>query len=428
MKFRFALATVLMLIQFKSTTFGQCPSLVPNGGFEENAGIPTDDCSWALANGWTNAATSSDCNSNNGTPDYFHLQGVGSLSSLPVNYFADLLPFEGNAVMGIGGNLSFLPNAREYISIALTSPLVVGNEYTLSFSMNNGIPQVGGMYTDGWGVLLSTGVVLQPVGTNGLIAPTGNLFSVPGVFSSQVWQTYTYTFIADQAYTQLTFGNFLSDANQTRIMYGVQDFVSLSYVFIDNFILEGATVPPPVVDLGPDFELCDGPTALNATTSGALSYLWNTSNPSSTLNVTAPGQYFVDVEWACGVVSDTINVFECPVDPPVDPPVDTTDTTQYFCDIYVPNSFSPNDDGANDYFAPVFECEIASYEFRIFNRWGVEIFSTTDPYEKWTGVAKEKSTYAAQNDAYIWAIKAVVLSPTEGRIEKKRTGQVTLFR
>lgn len=423
----FVLAFALIL-NLNILCFAQCPSLVPNGGFEENAGIPTDDCSWALANGWTNAATSSDCNSNNGTPDYFHLQGVGSLSSLPINYFAELLPFEGNAVMGIGGNLSFLPNAREYISIGLTSPLVVGNEYTLSFSMNNGVPQVGGMYTDGWGVLLSTGVVLQPVGTNGLIAPTGNLFSVPGVFTAQDWQTYSFTFIADQPYSQLTFGNFLSDANQTRIMFGVQDFVSLSYVFIDNFILEGSTTAAPTVELGPDFELCSSPAILDATITGALSYTWSNGSSVNTLNVSSPGQYFVDVEWACGVVSDSINIFECPVDPPVDPPVEPTDSIQYFCDIYIPNSFSPNNDGTNDYFAPVFECEITSYEFRIFNRWGVEIFNTTNPYEKWTGVAKEKSTYAAQDGAYTWILKAQISSPSDGIIERKRMGQVTLFR
>ncbi len=289
----------------------QCTSLVPNGGFEENAGFPNDDCSWALANGWTNAATSSDCNSNNGTPDYFHLQGSGALSSLPVNYFSELLPFEGEAVMGIGGNLSFLPNSREYISIALSSPLVVGNTYSLSFSMTNGVPQVGGMFTDGWGVLLSNGPVFQPVGTNGLINPVGNLFSVPGVFSSQAWETFTFDFVADQPYNQLTFGNFLSDANQTIVMYGVQDFISLAYVFVDDFSLEGASIAPPIVDLGADIELCSAPILLDATTTGALSYLWNTGSPSNSISVNNPGLYYVDVEWECGVVRDSIQVLNC---------------------------------------------------------------------------------------------------------------------
>jgi gliding motility-associated-like protein len=300
-------------LAFSESFFAQCASFVPNGGFEENSSFPNDDCSWGLATGWTNAATSSDCNSNNGTPDYFHLQGTGALSSLPVNYFSELLPFEGEAVMGIGGNLSFLPNSREYISIALTSPLVVGTQYSLSFSMTNGIPQVGGMYADGWGVLLSTGQVLQPVGTNGPINPVGNLFSVPGVFTSQTWETFTFNFTADLPYDQLTFGNFLNDANQTTIMYGVQDFVSLAYVFVDDFSIEGAAVVEPTVDLGADLELCANSIVLDASIVEGISYDWNTGQASSSITVTNPGVYYVDVEWQCGIVSDSITITNCTV-------------------------------------------------------------------------------------------------------------------
>ncbi len=291
----------------------QCDNLVPNGGFELNNGLPNDDCSWGLAVGWTNAATSSECNSSNGTPDYFHLEGQGELSSLPLNYFSELLPLEGSAVMGIGGNLSFLDNAREYISITLNSPLVIGESYSLSFSMTIGTPQVGGLYTDGWGVLLSEGIVLQPTGTNGLIAPTGSLFSVPGVFTSQEWQTFTFDFVADQAYTQLTFGNFLSDAEQTIQEYGTQEFISLAYVFIDDFVLEGGSLNAPELDLGADFDLCTATSTINAAVDGALSYSWNNGANTSEILVAALGLYAVSVEWTCGVVVDSVVVNPCPV-------------------------------------------------------------------------------------------------------------------
>lgn len=49
----------------------QCPSLIPNGGFETYSALPNDDCGWSLATGWTNAATSSECSTNNGTPTIF---------------------------------------------------------------------------------------------------------------------------------------------------------------------------------------------------------------------------------------------------------------------------------------------------------------------------------------------------------------------
>ena len=136
----------------------QCPSLIPNGGFETFSTLPNDDCGWSLATGWTNAATTVECNTSNGTPDYFHLQGSGPFAALPLNYFSNVQPFEGDAVMGLGGYVNLVTNAREYISIQLSSPLVVGNEYNLSFSMAIGTPQVGGVYADGSGFLLSSGL------------------------------------------------------------------------------------------------------------------------------------------------------------------------------------------------------------------------------------------------------------------------------
>ena len=45
--------------------------------------------------------------------------------------------------------------------------------------------------------------------------------------------------------------------------------------------------------------------------------------------------------------------------------------------VYVPNAFTPNDDGLNDVFKPILT-EGTSYELLIFNRWGELLFQTTD--------------------------------------------------
>ena len=291
---------------------GQCTSLIPNGGFEQFSSLPDDDCGWSLALGWTNAATTSECNTNNGTPDYFHLQGTGPFASLPVNYFSDLLPFEGSAVMGVGGNVSLDSDAREYISIGLTSPMQIGNEYTLSFSMTIGTPQVGGNYTDGWGVLLSNGPVFQATGTNDPLPAPGNLILIPEVFASETWQTFTFTITADQAYTQFTFGNFFTDAEQTTISYGTQGVISLAYVFVDDFRLEDNNNSDISINLGPDQELCSLEILLDATVSDALSYEWNTGDTTPTITVISPGTYIVEVTGPCGAASDTLSISACP--------------------------------------------------------------------------------------------------------------------
>lgn len=57
-------------------------------------------------------------------------------------------------------------------------------------------------------------------------------------------------------------------------------------------------------------------------------------------------------------------------------------------DIYVPNSFSPNDNRVNDIlnFFPIGIVELKY--FRIFNRWGQEVFSSTSSNKGWDGKFK----------------------------------------
>ena len=54
--------------------------------------------------------------------------------------------------------------------------------------------------------------------------------------------------------------------------------------------------------------------------------------------------------------------------------------------LYVPNAFSPNNDGLNDGFRPLGQAFGATdYHFQVFNRWGEVVFSTTDPEAYWLG-------------------------------------------
>ena len=54
--------------------------------------------------------------------------------------------------------------------------------------------------------------------------------------------------------------------------------------------------------------------------------------------------------------------------------------------IYVPNSFSPNNDGLNDAFLPVGESFMTeSYHLLVINRWGEKVFESFNPLEPWIG-------------------------------------------
>ena len=53
-------------------------------------------------------------------------------------------------------------------------------------------------------------------------------------------------------------------------------------------------------------------------------------------------------------------------------------------DIFVPDAFSPNNDGENDVLI-VYGNFISALELRIFNRWGEQVFVTNDQNIGWDG-------------------------------------------
>ena len=52
--------------------------------------------------------------------------------------------------------------------------------------------------------------------------------------------------------------------------------------------------------------------------------------------------------------------------------------------LYVPNTFTPNGDGKNDYFQPK-GVGISDYKIFIYNRWGEEVFSSDNMDICWDG-------------------------------------------
>jgi len=55
------------------------------------------------------------------------------------------------------------------------------------------------------------------------------------------------------------------------------------------------------------------------------------------------------------------------------------------CQVYVPTAFTPNNDGKNDAWLPVVDCDPFSYKVVVWDRWGRPVFSSTDMDEVWYG-------------------------------------------
>ncbi len=70
---------------------------------------------------------------------------------------------------------------------------------------------------------------------------------------------------------------------------------------------------------------------------------------------------------------------------------------------WIPNAFSPNNDGTNDAFA-IAGTGIVLADMVIFNRWGEKLFQSDNEHKKWDGRYKGE---IVQNGVYYYAIKVV---------------------
>ena len=97
------------------------------------------------------------------------------------------------------------------------------------------------------------------------------------------------------------------------------------------------------------------------------------------------------------------------------------------CPTYVlPNVFSPDGDGVNDYFKPFPYKYVESVDIKILNRWGQQMFETTDPDIFWNGVNKATDKPCSEGVYYYTCtVNEIRLSGIETRVLK---GFFHLFR
>jgi gliding motility-associated-like protein len=88
-------------------------------------------------------------------------------------------------------------------------------------------------------------------------------------------------------------------------------------------------------------------------------------------------------------------------------------------DIFIPNTFTPNGDGKNDYFVP-YGYAISEINLLIFDRWGHEIFKEDNTKNGWDG--KQKGTICKQG-VYIYQVEIKTMSG----LNFSKTGHVNLL-
>jgi gliding motility-associated-like protein len=94
-------------------------------------------------------------------------------------------------------------------------------------------------------------------------------------------------------------------------------------------------------------------------------------------------------------------------------------------DYRLPNVFTPNGDGTNDFFVPFPYKFVESIDLQIYNRWGQVVFETTDPDIKWDGTHKDAGIRVP--DGVYYYIAVVNTIRLTGIVSFELTGNVTLL-
>ena len=185
-----------------------------------------------------------------------------------------------------------------------------------------------------------------------------------------------------------------------------KEYSYLTYQGCDSTIWVNATEETISTQnfLGSDMVICDSNITLNSPSANTT---WNTGQTNASILVNKPGLYHASFINSKGCIhSDSIHV-------------DFVQSSK----VYVPNTFSPNNDGKNDCFMPSIEnnSPITNFRFQVYSRWGEKLVDTKDQNYCWDGQYKNK---LAHEGIYFWSVEGV----TPCKTPLLEAGTVTLLR
>lgn len=177
-------------------------------------------------------------------------------------------------------------------------------------------------------------------------------------------------------------------------------------------------VKGPTLNVGPDTTVCPDYSYQIEAVSSENNITWSPATGLSSTTIFAPVFNYTESVEYLAVVTDTQGCVA----------YDTLRISVEVCESYiqVPQAFSPNGDGVNDFFT-LFEKNIADYQLRIYNRWGELVYDTRDMNELnnlskgWDGTYKGKMQ---NTGTFVYYLTARDLS---GRSFEKK-GNLTLIR
>jgi len=271
---------------------------------------------------------------------------------------------------------------------------IAGGQTPYTFQWNNGqvtqnlIGVAGGTYsmtvTDANSckdtVSLTVNVIGGPsASVTTITASCGQLNGSATVTATGGSGTYTYSWSNGQSTSTIT--NLAAGNYSVTVDDGVCTFTSSGIV---------GNVPGPVADFSvnpPTITLGEGVFVITDNSTGASTWNWDFGDGHSATGSNPQPFYY------SGAGSYTITLIVTDINGCTDS-IQHSVFVQDIFTFYVPNSFTPNGDGKNDVFMPTgYNIDMNTFNMHIFDRWGQEVFSTTDMSKPWNGTIYNTKSY-----------------------------------
>ncbi len=392
---RTILVFLLLLLGIHSKCQIIGPNLINNPSFEQYYSCPVSSAELFKSKYWWGFST-----------DYFNIcvPSIPINVSIPLNFAGFQYAHTGVAYAGVelyANDFTIQYDYREAIKTKLNDTLVANKRYCTKFyislaeySYSVSQPILNYVLLDSIGMLLTKDSVqdtLAPLLNYG-IRVQNSIFNIDTISWSQI----SNSFIANGGEQYLTISNFDININWPIGITGE------TYVYVDDVSVCECAYK---INLGNDTTLCQGEALLlNASLQGAT-YLWQDGSTNSTYLATQPGKYKVTayIKEYNIIVSDSINI-------------SFTDSC-----FVIPNVFTPNNDGFNDYFV-IKNTESWNIDLQVYDRWGVIVYKDENYKNNWDGKSKGKDL---ADGTYYYIIKAT--NQLSG-FEKQYHGSLTILR
>lgn len=370
-----------------------------NPSFEDITMCPEDVAEIDLAEPWKSATTA--------TPDLLHSCSSNQFLMIPnggrfFDSFQEARTGEAFAGIFVYAERSDVGMA-EYLMAPLVRPLEVDKDYFIEFFISPDISEVlPDVFTDaiGLGFINDDNIVelldVESYPLEAAIQMEGNVIK-----SKDEWVRVSGCYRASGNERNIVIGPFV---DYEDVIIEVEPFfsgIARNYFFIEDVGIYSLDPLPDSLDLCEQSEVVLDVTFLDA------QYQWSTDEAQGTIVVDKPGVYHVSMQIGNCEYYDEVKVVE-----------------SCACGYFLPNVYSPNNDGINDNLEINFECKSASLQsFVLYDRYG-NIFNSIIENNQ---IVIDQELNGLQSGVYAYVFEYKFMGGIEEKV-RIESGSITLLR